>query len=66
MSGDAILARIWREFLDNGLDEARPEWYDLPDRETTLNTVIYEGRGGKELIYLRDCKEAYDRCLQGV
>lgn len=54
------LVDIADRYDDNGLDECRPEWHErLPrDRDSDKNVLLYSGRGGKELLYLRDALEA--------
>lgn len=56
------LAWIYKKYLENGLDECRPEWHHLAGHsvERDLQTEIYTGRGGGCLIRLIDCKEAYE------
>ncbi len=63
MNGDQILAEIYKRYLNNGLDECRPEWHHLENQNTEkdLRTELYTGRGGKCLLRLQDCKDAYDR-----
>ena len=56
----APFAKVFSVYLDNGLDEARPEW------ETWHGTVdpefveLLSGRGEKELLTLADMKRAHD------
>lgn len=53
-----VLARIWLAYLQNNLDECRPEWEH--GEEGDLRTTLFSGRGGFELITLQDCKNAYN------
>ena len=53
-----ILAEIYKRYLGNGLDECRPEWGNSTAND--LKTELFQGRGGKKLLTLQDCKDAYD------
>lgn len=57
------LANIWTMYLENRLDEARPEWGD--DKEMDLDTGLFFGRGGSTVIKLKDAKFAYDCLAKG-
>jgi len=54
-----LLAEIYRRYLDNNLDECRPEWGR--GLEEDLATELFCGRGGRGLITLRDCFTAYQQ-----
>lgn len=54
------LADIADRYDDDGLDECRPEWKHPNDADVQL----YSGRGGRELLYLRDALKAR-RVLRG-
>lgn len=57
-----LLANIYKQYLNNELDECRPEWNTSPEKglENDLKTVLLEGRGGKTLLTLQDCKNVWD------
>lgn len=67
-----LLASIYKQYLDNELDECRPEWnikWNIsPEKglENDLETVLLEGRGGKTLLTLQDCKNAWDHRFDKV
>ena len=61
---ESILASIYEAYLSNKLDECRPEWNNGLKKD--LKTELYCGRGGKRLITLQDCKDAYERCKSDI
>lgn len=50
------LSYIYERYLDNGLDECRPDWEE--GEEADLATELYSGRGGRNLLTLKDAKLA--------
>jgi hypothetical protein len=58
-----MLAKIYESYLDNRLDECRPEWNNGLEKD--LQIELYTGRGGRCLLTLQDCKNAYDKLHKG-
>ena len=61
------LAAIWTAYLHNELDDEARRWWG-PDGNETYNVLgeispekveIYQGRGGRELLTLADCRDAW-------
>tara|TARA_R110000822_G_scaffold9146_10_gene35728 strand:- start:1321 stop:1617 length:297 start_codon:yes stop_codon:yes gene_type:complete len=56
------LAAIWEAYLANELDdEARRFWGADLEHENTVSPSeieLYSGRGGKELLWLSECRDA--------
>jgi hypothetical protein len=53
-------AKVFDVYLDNGLDEARPEWEERHGVDVPENIELLGGRGGKQLLVLADMKRASD------
>ena len=47
-------ALIADQYDADGLDEARPDWVSRGVKKFDLDVELYSGRGGKELMTLRD------------
>lgn len=58
LSNTLLLARIYEYYLQNLLEECRPEWRHGLDHD--LKTELFNGRGGKRIITLQDCCNAHD------
>jgi len=58
----APLANIADAYDNDALDEARRSWNR--GREQDLATILYQGRGGEALIFLRDAVEARHMCIK--
>ena len=60
------LADIWTKYLANELDDEARRWYGSDERGRVYSTrrpedvVIYSGRGGRELLTLEDCRQAWE------
>jgi hypothetical protein len=52
------LVEIADEYDRDGLDECRPEWDRRGVRQYDPSCILYEGRGGKVLLRLRDVMHA--------
>lgn len=58
------LGDIWQAYLNNELDDgARKFWGANLENQNTCapeDIILYQGRGGKTLLTLADCRDAFN------